>query len=260
MSTADDLPVAGAIDPAGRLVGPTRWLYESTMIALAVVVVATLPLESRGWVRVTNIAIWMVFVVDYLVRLALSSDRRRFVASRWIDLVAILPLDLLRAARVLRLARLVRALRAGAVLWRLSENFRGVLATNGLGAVLLVSASVVLLGTIGIWALEPGIDDLGDALWWAVVTTTTVGYGDLSPATGAGRALAAVLMLVGIGTIGMITGSIATYFLERHGVRLPSHVAFARAELGRWHELSSLERDRVADMVRALADEPEART
>jgi len=122
MDSADEgNPDAGpVVDPASRLDGRTRWAYETTMITLAVTVVALLPLESRSWVHAANLAIWGIFVADYGLRISLSDDRRRFVRTQWIDLIAILPLDFFRAARVFRLARLVRLLRAGSVLWRVS--------------------------------------------------------------------------------------------------------------------------------------------
>lgn len=257
MSTTSPDVVAGSFDPATRLVGPTLWAYETIMVALAIVVVATLPLGPDGWVREVNLAVWGVFVLDYLLRLALSDDRRRFVRHRWLDLVAILPVDLFRAARVLRLARLVRLIRAGAVLWRISADVRGVLRTNGLGPVLVVSSGVVVAGAVGIWLAEPGIEHLTDALWWSVVTTTTVGYGDLSPATATGRVVAVALMLVGIGTIGMITGSIATYFLGPDRTSLPTQVAFVRGELARWPDLTPGERRRLAMLLTDLAADPD---
>lgn len=90
-----------------------------------------------------------------------------------------------------------------------------------------------------------------------MVTTTTVGYGDVSPSTGLGRLVAAVLMVVGIGTIGMITGSIATYFIGDHRHDLHPHIAFVREELARWHELSRAERRRLANVLPDLADDPD---
>lgn len=99
------------------------WLYEGTMALLAVAVIWLLtPLPDAGWVRVANLVIWAIFVVDYGVRLAQASDRRRFVRQNIPDLMAITPLDYLRA---FRLARLVRAVRAATVLWRVSKNVRG---------------------------------------------------------------------------------------------------------------------------------------
>ena len=60
-----------------------------------------------------------------------------------------------------------------------------------------------------------GVSSFGDALWWAVVTATTVGYGDLSPVTSTGRVIAVVLMFVGIGVIGAFTATIASWFIEQ---------------------------------------------
>jgi voltage-gated potassium channel len=77
---------------------------------------------------------------------------------------------------------------------------------------------IVSLGAIGIFAVEreqnANIKSLADALWWAVVTTTTVGYGDVSPVTGEGRLIAVGLMVVGIGFIGIFTATITSFFLQ----------------------------------------------
>lgn len=248
-------PETRTVDPVSRLEGPWRWAYEIGMGLLAVVVLAFIAVESVDWVHVVNVAVWVIFVLDYVVRLALSDNRRTFVRRQWPDLVSILPADLFRIARAFRLFRL---LRAGRVLWRSSATLRGVLDTNGLSTVLAVSGGVVLAGGFGIWIVEPAMGTLGDGIWWSIVTATTVGYGDLSPMTTIGRVLAVVLMIVGIGTIGMITGSIATYFIEDEGRDLPRQVNFVREELGRWHDLSHADRRRVAVLLDGLAEEAPA--
>lgn len=236
--------------------GRLRWVYEAVMVILALVVVATLPLEDRGWVRTVNVTVWGVFVVDYFTRLALSTDRRSFFRRNIIDLVAILPADFFRAARVLRLARLFRVLRAAVVIARVSRDVRGVAGTNGLGWVLLVSSVTILGAAVGVSFLEPALGAFGDALWWSIVTATTVGYGDLSPEHPLARALAVVLMLVGIGTIGMLTGSIATYFIsDRPDPDEPADVAYVRQRLHDWTGLTHAERERVAAMLSACCQD-----
>lgn len=240
------------VDPVSQLTGRWRLVYEVAMGAMALTVVALLPVDDVGWLRIVNTVVWAAFVVDYLVRLGLSENRTRFVRTQWLDFVAILPADIFRAARGLRLLRL---LRAGRMFWRSSSTVRGILNTNGLSTVLAVSAGVIVCGGLAIWVVEPDMGTLGDGMWWSMVTATTVGYGDLSPVTAMGRAVAVILMVVGIGTIGMITGSVATYFVEDRRPDLPPHVAFARDELNRWHELTDDERHRVADILRSVVGE-----
>lgn len=247
---------ARAVDPAAAI-QPTalRACYEGAMAALAVSVVLLL-VWTPTWQTPASITLWAIFVADYGLRLAYSSDRRRFVRTNLVDLVAILPLDFFRLARTLRVLRLLRLLRAGAVLWRVSRSARGVLATNGLAWVLVVSAAVVLFGAAGVLAVEPHLGSFADALWWSVVTATTVGYGDVSPSTAGGRLIAVVLMLVGIGTLGMITGSIATYFVTaRKSETADPHVAAIAEQLERWHELATDERRRAAALLAVLAED-----
>jgi voltage-gated potassium channel len=241
------------VEPARRLPPVLFWTYEAAMAALALAVVALLGLADEGWVRTANLSIWAAFVVDYGVRVALSEDRRVFVRHNIPDLIAILPLDFLRIARLARLSRLVRLVRAGTILWRVTRNARGVLSTNGLGWVLAVALTAVLVGSLAVWSAEPRFGNFGDALWWSIVTATTVGYGDLSPSTTAGRAIAAVLMLIGIGTLGMLTAAIATFFIAGHRGKQNEQVEWVREQLERWDELEPAERRRLAAMLQGLA-------
>jgi voltage-gated potassium channel len=203
------------------------------------------------------LAIWIIFILDYAVRLARARDRRHFISSNLADLIAIMPLDFLRIARLARLVRLLRLLRGFSVLWRLSDTPRAILRTNGLGYALLVTAVLVAIGGEAIYLLEPDIGSLRNGLWWSLVTATTVGYGDISPKTGPGRLMAAVLMLAGIGTIGMITGSIATYFLSSRGPSNP-HVRHVQDQLGRWEEMTTDERRQLGRILMALAQDHDA--
>jgi voltage-gated potassium channel len=239
--------------------GPWRWVYEGTMVALAILVVVLLPFEDTGWVRAANLAVWGIFVADYFIRLALSTDRRGFVRGNVIDLLAIMPADFFRALRVLRLARLLRIVRAGVILARVTRDVRGVTRTNGLGWVLLVSLVTILSGAVTVWLIEPTISTLPDGLWWSTVTATTVGYGDLSPVHPVARGVAVLLMLVGIGTIGMLTGSIATYFLGGEDGASDADVEHVRARLASWEELSVEERQRLVAVLSVLAERPPLR-
>jgi len=231
--------------------GRVRVAYDAVMIALALLVVALLLVDDVGWVRVVNLAIWGVFISDYATRLALSTDKRAFVKANVVDLLAILPADQFRALRMLRVLRLVRGV---TVLTRVLRDLRGIRETNGLGWVLLVAGGVITASAAAVRFLEPTIDSWTDAFWWATVTATTVGYGDISPESGAARVVAVVLMLVGIGTIGMLTASIATYFLGGGAKTTSVHISHLQELLSRWDDLPVEDKRAAADLLARLAE------
>jgi voltage-gated potassium channel len=183
----------------------------------------------------------------------LSTDRKAFFKRNIVDLLAIMPADFFRALRVLRLARLLRVVRAATVVGRVLREVRGVAHTNGLNWVLIVATCTVTAAALVVWIVEPTIDSFPDAAWWSVVTATTVGYGDLSPENPFARVVAVVLMLVGIGTIGMLTGSIATYFIGEEEVTSDPDVAHIRGRLGDWDTMTPQERQRLASMLTTVA-------
>ena len=250
-----DAMASGRLVDAAPTSGFVGVAYETVMVTLAVTVIALLSQPDEGWIRVANMAIWGVFVLDYFTRLALSGNRKTFFRRNIIDLVAILPADFFRAARALRVLRILRLLRATTVLWRVSSTIRGIAGTNALGWVLAASGLVVLIGAGAVMIAEPQLGDFGDALWWSIVTATTVGYGDLAPASVVGRIVAVLLMIVGIGTIGMITGSIATFFLQGSGQRTNPHVEHLKQMLEQWDELTGGERRQAATLLAAMVDE-----
>jgi voltage-gated potassium channel len=162
--------------------------------------------------------IWAIFAGDYLVGLYLTPDRRHYFRHHLVDLSLVL-LPVLRPLRVLRVLRLLSVVRVGATLMRLLNHMRDVLTHRKLHLVLISTAAITLVSATLELAFEQGmpgstIQNFGDSLWWAIVTITTVGYGDRYPVTAGGRGVAFVLMLVGIGLIGVLTASIASYFVQ----------------------------------------------
>lgn len=174
---------------------------------------------TRGLTHTEMIADWIVyglFVADYLVRLFLAESKSRFIRENIIDLIAIIPFNsafrALRMLRFVKLLRLTKLFRLGAVSGRLLTRCSKFFETNGFKYVLGVCAFAVVMAAFAMTYFE-GMA-FRDALWWSFVTATTVGYGDLSPASGAGRVVAALLMLVGIGLIGSLTSTITSFFLR----------------------------------------------
>ncbi len=162
--------------------------------------------------------VWAAFVVEYLAKLYLSPARRHFVSHHLLDL-AVVAIPIFRPLRALRLLRLFSLGRVGATLTNALRRARSVLTHRGLHFVLLTVLVTICVSAALEFAFEheahgATIHSYPDALWWAIVTVTTVGYGDAYPVTAAGRAVAVVLMLVGIGLIGILTATIASYFVQ----------------------------------------------
>ncbi|MDQ7991977.1 MAG: ion channel [Propionicimonas sp.] len=197
------------------------------LIAYALpIAVPALPAWALNACEVAIWAAWAVFVVDYLTRLVLSGNRRRFVTSNLLDLAVVL-LPMLRPLRLVRLLALVSILHRTAL-----KELRGRVAVYTAGG----AALLVLVGALAITDAErsePGanITTLGDGLWWALATMTTVGYGDRFPVTTTGRFVAAGLMVGGIALLGVVTATIASWLVQRVSEVTESEEAATRAQV-----------------------------
>jgi voltage-gated potassium channel len=198
-----------------RTAGPLTALAVVFLVAYAVPILR--PDLHRDWrdaCEVADLVIWALFVGDYVVRFLLHVRRVRFVRGHLFDL-AVLLLPVLRPLRVLRLFTAVL------VLTRRTEGWaRGRLALY-VGATSILLIFVAALAVLDSERVDPdaNITSYGEALWWACVTITTVGYGDHFPVTTDGRLVAIGLMMGGIGLIGFVTGSLATWIVDRIAVK-----------------------------------------
>lgn len=159
-----------------------------------------------------DIFLIIFLLVEFLVRLWYAKEKKRFLKENWFDIIAMIPFDyFFYLARFMRVIRLVRILRASPFLW-------SVLHSPSIRWIFTIAGMIMLWSSIGIYFLEKGINEnvssFGDALWWSIVTTITVGYGDISPVTGSGRVIAAFLMLTGIGLLGALTANFANHWSE----------------------------------------------
>lgn len=204
---------------------------ERPVAVLALLVAPALVVEGhahtpllRDLARGATWMIWLVFLGEYAAKVALASDRLRYVRTAWLDLLIVVvsfpvPLSGLVAGTPVRLVAMVRFLRGAAIAAMGLRLTSHILRPHRLHYVALTTAVVIGLGALGIFAVEssvnPRIATFGDAVWWSIVTATTVGYGDVSPVTAEGRLIAVGLMLLGIGFIGVFTATVSSFFFDQ---------------------------------------------
>ena len=203
-------------------------------------------------VNILNKLIWLAFVADFAARVVLSHSSWRFVLHHPLDLLAVV-YPALRPLKIL------------AVFTSGSRVLRGRGAFNATRAVGLSAVLLMWIGAVAILGAEGDADGsniagFGDALWWALVTTTTVGYGDFFPVTVTGRVIAGGLMLVGISLIGVVTASVAAWFVRLTTVesdeREEASVAKNEQEIRRLHEkIDVMQRDMSALLAHRDAKE-----
>jgi voltage-gated potassium channel len=165
--------------------------------------------DSTIAIWVTNGVIWGYFVADYVVKLVLAEQRKRFFWEHVLELVLI-------ALPMFRPLGVLRAFGIFAILARAIRRNRSLRTASYTGAVFVM---VLLVGAYGEWLAErdaPGATILtyGDSLWWAIVTAATVGYGDYVPVTAIGKIVASVMMITGVATLSLVTASVSSWLVQ----------------------------------------------
>ena len=205
-----------------------EWL-QVPMLLLSLVWLAILVIElSSGESRLLEtlgIAIWAVFLIEFAVRIALAPDKKLFFKRNWLTVVALAvpALRILRALAFLRAARALRSIRLVRIVGTANRSMnalRQALRRRQAGYVGAVTVAVVLLGAAGMLSfehareVENGFRSYGDALWWTVMLISSIGSA-YWPVTVEGRLLTALLALYGLGVIGYIAATFASFFIGR---------------------------------------------
>lgn len=198
-----------------------------SIISLTIETVPNLPAWVRGFLSAIELVIVAIFTVEYGLRLYAAKSAWRYATSFWgiIDLLAILPyflalgLDLrgVRAFRVLRLLQVFKLFRYGQAGERLVGAFDRVKAELMIFGV--VALIVVYLSAVGLYFFEneaqpEAFASIPHALWWSIVTLTTVGYGDVYPITLGGRMFTGIVLVLGLGAVAVPTGLMASALTE----------------------------------------------
>ncbi|MCD1639803.1 ion transporter [Pseudomonas stutzeri] len=158
------------------------------------------------------------FFIDFWMRLQQAEDKLRFMRWGWIDLLASVPAGGLQAAKLFRafqILRVLRAIKSLRLIWRILFRNRaeGIVASAATATMLLVAFGALTMLLVEAPNPESSINTPEEALWWAFVTVTTVGYGDFYPVTTLGRIVAVLLMVSGVGLFGSFAAYIGSLFV-----------------------------------------------
>lgn len=211
-----------APDNSSKELGP----FQFALVVLSVVLLGGLlvdfivhvPREISRLIHFIDTAICGMLFMDFCWRFGRAPHKLRFLKWGWLDLVASIPaIPALRWGRVFRIVRVIKltlTLRSYRVLL---SQFIHRRREAGLASALVLTVFVICFASIGVLVFEHAPDSniktAEDALWWSLVTITTIGYGDRYPVTDAGRLIATVLMISGIGLFGTLSGVAASFFL-----------------------------------------------
>lgn len=177
---------------------------------------AVINLNHQPFSTIDN-GILAIFTIDYFTRFYYAENKWTFFKRNIFDLLAIIPfyslfsfLKFTRVFRVARLTQLARLSRLIGLTGKLTKKADTFLKTNGFINVLYLSVILIVISSVT-YSIAEG-ETLSNSIWWAIVTATTVGYGDISPVTPFGKTAAIILMFLGIGFIGFLTSTITKYF------------------------------------------------
>ena len=197
--------------------------WELTMAVLAIVYVAIgfivddLPENDQGGIALVEMVLTGIFIAEFSSRILAARDHKGYLRGHIVDVVTLMPP--IRGARVLRLFRLFRLLRPLADVWLAIENVGAIARHRGFAMLIFAWLGVMAICSGAMYAFEhgtnPAVQTPFDALWWGVITLTTVGYGDIVPTTTEGRVAGMVLMLLGIILFGAITATITSIMIAR---------------------------------------------
>jgi voltage-gated potassium channel len=187
------------------------------LFALLVDTFFTLPSNIHDLLQIIDDGICFVFIYEFFHRLIIAENKLKFLKWGWIDLVSSIPsFPFIRFGRLFRLVRLLRILRAFRSVRVLAKHIFRNRVQGTMSLVTIITCLIVIFSSISILIVEKdpnsNIKSAEDAVWWSLVTVTTVGYGDKFPVTTEGRIIGVILMFVGVGMFGTFTAYVASWF------------------------------------------------
>ena len=196
--------------------------FEFPMIMMATWIIIEWYASAQGVFPIylnvlTDWLVWGFFLLETVVLTSLVDNRWRYLSSNWLNLlIIIIALPVLWDGKTEIVAlRTLRLFLVLPLLFGISKTARSILSKNQLGVTLLVSLFIIIASGILIAGLDPAIDNIWDGFWWAWVTVTTVGYGDIVPSSAPGKIFGGLLILFGLGLFSLITASFSAFLLTK---------------------------------------------
>ena len=250
-------------------------LFVTILAAVSVVVillqyVLVLSANQLLAIYIFDLVVVIILAVDFYIRMKASKEKySTFIIKHWYEIPAMIPLLAFAfsenqsivgaAARSFRLIRLFRIIHLFFRTMRILEGTRFLY-------LVMFSAMAITFGAIGEYIIESPaqgakITNLGDAFWWAIVTVTTVGYGDVYPVTVEGRIIASILMVVGIGILGVFISTLGATLIEsrlKKPIQQPTLVdetkLLIKNKIDGLENLNQKDFDTLIDMIKSLRD------
>jgi voltage-gated potassium channel len=188
------------------------------LVALVIDSFFTLPPEISKLLGLIDNGICLVFIFDFIYNLVNAPSKLNYLKWGWLDLISSIPtFSYFRFGRFIRLVRILRVLRAFRSIRFIVKHLFKNRTQATFASVSLIAVLMIIFGSISLLQVEhdasSNIKTAEDAIWWAFVTITTVGYGDKYPVTTEGRLIAAFLMVTGVGLFGTFTGYMTSWFV-----------------------------------------------
>lgn len=213
-----------------------RISYQIIVLCMSIYVLFALGIESffdldeatLKILRFIDFGVCLVFFYDFVLNFYKAKSKLNYMKWGWLDLLSSIPLlyslHYAGIARIVRIIKILRGIKSIKVIIKYIMEQRG---ESAFWAVLVALFTLLQFSSIGFYHFEHGVNPMvqkpEDAIWWAFVTITTVGYGDIVPVTTFGRIIAGVLMSFGVGVFSLMTGFAASWFLG-HDIRLEKKI------------------------------------
>ena len=252
---ASTKPSGGRHDQVDRIEAITKFPMAVLGIVWLVVAVSVLTSNAKGTSSLFLVGslfvLWVIFLVEYLVRLVVTPSAKGYLARRWVEPATVL-VPALQGWHIVGIEKVGLVVHEGAL------RLEAILKHHSLFRVLIAACATLVFGAWLVLLFEENaprsnIHSYSEAIWWAIVTVTTVGYGDRFPISAGGQIVAVILMLVGIGLIGTLTATVASVFIKEHTDSNKEALQKSHADLS---DQVSMIGERLMDIERRLGATP----